>query len=180
MLYLSYSISMILKNEYRQPRLFDVTVYKNKEKSDNFEYNEHSFKNRAFLSRCEASLFCTLSKTLFNHYWERFAIFPKVRLWDIAETKYIANWWRISSRHVDFLIVDARKFFKPVVAIELNWTSHTKPKQKRIDKFKQDFFEIIKVPFAVIQNSELNRWSIINSKILWKIDEYRIEQPKLF
>ena len=109
------------KNYVQEP-LFQVDLPVNKKPK--FSYNETSFKYKAFLSRCEASLFCTLQKTLFDNYWERFSVFPKVRLWDIADTKYIANRWRISSRHVDFLIVDTRKFFKPVVAIELNWKTH--------------------------------------------------------
>ena len=162
---------------YIQKPLFSVDSFERKKIW--FSYDENSFKNRAFLSRCEASLFCTLSKTLFDHYWERFSVFPKVRLWDIAETKYIANRWRISSRHVDFLIVDTRKFFKPVVAIELNGSTHLKPKQKRIDNFKKDFFDIIHVPLEIIKNSELNRGSIINQRILWYIEEYRVEQPRL-
>lgn len=162
---------------YIQKPLFQIKPVKHKE--DKFSYNEKSFKNKAFLSRCEASLFCTLSKTLLDYYWERFSVFPKVRLWDIADTKYIANWWRISSRHVDFLIVDSRKFFKPVVAIELNWKTHMKPKQRKIDRFKKDFFGIINVPLETIQNSEINRQSIIKQRILWYIEEYRIEQPRL-
>jgi hypothetical protein len=31
----------------------------------------------------------------------------------------------------------------------------------------------------IIKNSELNRGSIINQRILWHIEEYRIEQPRL-
>jgi hypothetical protein len=171
-----YYLEINPKNYIQKP-LFTV---KTTNKCENkISYNENSFKNRAFLSSCEASLFCTLSKTLFDCYWERFSVFPKVRLWDIADTKYIANWWRISSRHVDFLIVDSRKFFKPVVAIELNWKTHLKSKQRKIDEFKKDFFDIINVPLETIQNSEINRQSIIKQKIIWYIEEYRIEQPKL-
>ena len=162
---------------YHQEPLFHVNNINSQKNT--FSYNENSFKYKAFLSRCEASLFCTLQKTLLDNYWERFSVFPKVRLWDIADTKYIANRWRISSRHVDFLIVDTRKFFKPIVAIELNWKTHLKSKQKKIDNFKKDFFDIINVPLETIQNSEINRQSIIKQKIFWYIEEYRVEQPRL-
>ncbi len=164
-------------NKFVQHPLFQADLPKFKKKD--FSYNENSFKYKAFLSRCEASLFCTLQKTLFDNYWERFSVFPKVRLWDIADTKYIANWWRISSRHVDFLIVDTRKFFKPVVAIELNWKTHLKSKQKKVDRFKKNFFDIINIPLETIKNSELNRQSIIKQRIFGYIEEYKIEQPRL-
>jgi len=164
-------------NNFIQKPLFIAGLPKNK-KTD-FSYNENSFKYKAFLSRCEASLFCMLQKSLLDNYWERFSVFPKVRLWDIANTKYIANRGRISSRHVDFLIVDTRKFFKPVVAIELNWKTHLKSKQKKVDNFKKDFFDIINIPLEIIKNSELNRQSIIKQRIFWYIEEYRVEQPRL-
>ena len=45
--------------------------------------------------------------------------------------------------------------------------------------FTFSFKEIINVPFETIQNSEINRQSIIKQRILWYIEEYRIEQPRL-
>ena len=65
------------------------------------------------------------------------------------------------------------------MAIELNWKTHLKSKQKKIDNFKKDFFDIINVPLETIQNSEINRQSIIKQKIFWYIEEYRVEQPRL-
>ncbi len=65
------------------------------------------------------------------------------------------------------------------MAIELNWKTHLKSKQKKVDRFKKNFFDIINIPLETIKNSELNRQSIIKQRIFGYIEEYKIEQPRL-
>jgi len=43
-----------------------------------------------------------------------------VRLADIFETDYQKNLNKIRAKHIDYLIVDTKKNYTPVLAIELN------------------------------------------------------------
>lgn len=96
----------------------------------------------------------------------KYDIFSKVRLLDLADTKYKINHNKIASKHVDFLIVDQTKHCTPVLAIELNWASHETEHMKERDEFVGEFFKIIKIPLVTIQNEEIHHASEEISKYL--------------
>lgn len=73
-----------------------------------------------------------------------FAIAPKVRMQDLLSLKkglkkddYLAWFWEINQRHVDFTVLDTQKNYRRTLfCIELDGDSHLTEKQRRIDVFK--------------------------------------------
>lgn len=73
-----------------------------------------------------------------------FAIAPKVRMQDLLSLKkglkrddYLAWFWEINQRHVDFTVLDTQKNYRRTLfCIELDGDSHLTEKQKQIDAFK--------------------------------------------
>lgn len=84
---------------------------------------------------------------------ESFYIFPKIRIADIVETTngkgYKFNRNKILPKHIDFLVVD--KNFHPVLAIELNGSSHEIESRKSSDRQKKKIFESIGLPLEFIE-----------------------------
>lgn len=80
-------------------------------------------------------------------------ICPKVRLEDFIEVKDSNNKskWRgyIKSRHVDFIITDAKLNIK--AAIELDDKSHNSSKAQNTDNFKNNLFKTIEIPLFRIK-----------------------------
>lgn len=114
---------------------------------------EQKFHYRAVqsvLDKREVMLFQELKKQLPEGYH----IFPKMRLADIMETtatgrEFHGQFNRISKKHVDFLICNQN--YKPVLAIELNGSSHQKIRTQRNDEFKKEVFKNIGLRLEVIQ-----------------------------
>lgn len=70
---------------------------------------------------------------------ERIAILPKVRLGDIVEldkriTTDMKYFWKITNKHVDFLIC-RRDTMEPICVVELDDYTHENPKVKERDQF---------------------------------------------
>jgi len=98
----------------------------------------------------EVMLFQELKKQMPDGYY----IFPKMRLADIMETtatgrEFHGQFNRISKKHVDFLICNQN--YKPVLAIELNGSSHQTAQARKSDEFKQKTFEAIGLRLEVVQ-----------------------------
>jgi len=98
----------------------------------------------------EVMLFQELKKQMPDGYY----IFPKMRLADIMETtatgrEFHGQFNRISKKHVDFLICNQN--YKPVLAIELNGSSHQTARARKSDEFKQKTFEAIGLRLEVVQ-----------------------------
>lgn len=96
---------------------------------------------RYFFSRDENAFFGTLEKVLAG---TPYRVFPNVRLDDLFDVqkgapKGTRN--RIQNKHVDFLIVDARDAYRPVLAIELDGRSHESGKQQYRDAVKDVAFK---------------------------------------
>jgi hypothetical protein len=115
-------------------------------------------------------LYKLLNILLKSQYWEKYDIFPKVRLADISEpTDWKKGLSKIVSKHVDFLIVDCQNHADPVLAIELNGESHNSYVQAKSDDFKNKLFNKIWLKFITINNNEVQNHErikeILNSSL---------------
>ena len=86
-----------------------------------------------------------------------FTIFAKVRLADVvyipkhySNNKY--NFYRIQAKHIDYLICRSNRV-EPLVAIELDDSSHNTPDRQKRDKFLEDMLEDAKLPLIRIKVS---------------------------
>lgn len=99
-----------------------------------------------FLSAAELSLYGVLRLAV----GDRWAICPKVRLADIffAVGEQAQAWNnRTLSKHVDFLLCDARTM-RPVLAVELDDRSHTRPHRQQRDEFEDRLFRSAGLPLV--------------------------------
>jgi hypothetical protein len=101
-------------------------------------------KNRV-MNNSEQALYINLQKTL----GDSFIVLSKVRIEDFVEVKSglkKSDWWsfrgRIKSRHVDFLICDISTT-KPLLAIELDGTSHRNYGRVERDNFVNNLYNDI-------------------------------------
>ncbi|MBN2851970.1 MAG: DUF2726 domain-containing protein [Clostridia bacterium] len=87
-------------------------------------------------------------------------IFPKMGLKEIFEVDDgVGREWglyfsKISQKHVDFTLIDP-KTMKLVCAIELDDSSHNRPKARKNDDFKNDIFEATGIPLIRFTTWEL-------------------------
>lgn len=144
----------VLKSRFidNKPATFFLNKYSFTPKQYFFSYHELEFYRLLYNFLCQ------------NHPW-KYSIFPKVRLLDLADTKYKINYNKISSKHVDFLIVDQTKHCSPILAIELNWPSHETKDMHDRDSFVAEFFKIIDINFLTIHNEEIKNIEEISKKI---------------
>lgn len=107
--------------------------------------SEKPYMRRDVLTRAEYTFFAMLNKAVAD---KGFYVCPKVRLEDflyVRDKKNLSKWrGHIRSRHVDFLICDAK--MQVVAGIELDDKSHEAEKQKVVDKFKDDVFTTVQIP----------------------------------
>lgn len=100
-----------------------------------------------FLSRAEASFYHVLKSMM----GERLLIFPKVSLAEIffvAQSQdYQTYQNKIDRKRVDFLLCDP-KTLKPVLAIELDDSSHQRPNRQERDAFVEKVFADARLPLA--------------------------------
>jgi hypothetical protein len=98
-----------------------------------------------FLSPAELSFYKVLSSVL----GERFVVQSKVRLADIFFVAHpkekMVHFNRISQRHLDFLICDARTM-EPLLGIELDDASHRRSARRERDEFVEKVFQSAKLP----------------------------------
>ena len=98
-----------------------------------------------FLSPTELSYYKVLSSILGS----KGTLFTKVSLSDIVfvtkTDKYMSFFNRISQRHVDFLLCESATL-KPVLAIELDDSSHNRPSRKESDRFLEGVLQAAGLP----------------------------------
>jgi hypothetical protein len=105
-----------------------------------------------------------LTRTETNSYWKiqpfvrsmGLELMAQVRIADVVsveggtKSKKGKRWWnafkQISSKHVDFVVVNAREGFKIVCAIEIDDSSHNKKDRVIRDKFINNVFHAAGVP----------------------------------
>ena len=115
--------------------------------------------NTSILTNAELNYYKALKKVI----GDQATICPKVRLADFLQIPAFTNNQMkylnmISGKHVDFLICETTTM-SPIFVIELDDSSHNKPKNKESDIFKNNAFnkaniEIIRVRVASTYNIE--------------------------
>ena len=105
-------------------------------------------KKRFFFSAAERSFYEILRRITPDH-----TVFAKVRMCDVIGVSKESGAWqtnhnRIQSKHLDFLICDAT--LAPVVAIELDHSSHARPDRKARDQSVDEALAAAEVPIVRI------------------------------
>jgi len=99
------------------------------------------------MTRSESILFYELRKQLVGYY-----IFPNMRLADVVnpveDFKFRHRLYKILPKHLDFTICNSN--FEPLLAIELNGSSHNKWGRMKSDNFKKEVLEEADLSFRVI------------------------------
>lgn len=105
-------------------------------------------KRNTLLDKREKRFFLELQSQLPNGYY----VFPKMRIADILDaTEGYGHRYRINKilpKHVDFVICDSE--FRPIVAIELNGTSHQRQDRIERDKLVKEIFAVAGMPLEVV------------------------------
>lgn len=107
------------------------------------------FLRRKFLlTRAEKSFYNILRKIVAPH-----AVLAKVRLADLVEADkrhwlWRANFNRVSSKHIDFVICDLA--LSPIIAVELDDSSHRLPERVARDRDVNRILEIASLPLLRI------------------------------
>lgn len=104
---------------------------------------------------------------------KKYEIFPKVRLGDFVylsnlpkNQKYHRN--QIQCKHIDYLLCEKFRF-KPILAIELDDSSHNRLSRIESDEFKSTLFEEIGLPLLRFKiQSDYNSAEIVE-KIEWRL-----------
>jgi hypothetical protein len=100
-----------------------------------------------FLSPAERSFYAALVSAIADQA----VICPKVNLGDILFSPGKQNSWarsnRISQKHVDFLIC-SRDVLRPLVALELDDSSHQRESARKRDDFKNAVFQAAGLPLV--------------------------------
>lgn len=121
---------------------------------------------RYFFSPDENQFFRSLETALEG---TTYRVFPNVRLSDLFKintgldkSEYASVRGRLKDRHVDFLVVDAGKDFAPVLALELDGTSHQQEKQQHSDAVKDVVFrsaglKLLRVPSRKYSTKEVQQ-----------------------
>lgn len=101
-------------------------------------------KRKYLLTKAEKSFFDVLRSVVGNH-----PIHAKVRLADLVEADHRhllrkSNFEHIKSRHIDFVICD--RALSPIIAIELDDSSHRRPDRVARDRDVNRILEIASLP----------------------------------
>ena len=122
------------------------------------------------LTNAESQLF----HYMLNFIKEDVVIFSKVRMADIVEVdrritedENKRHFYSISSKHLDFVLCDA-KTLEVICVVELDDFYHDKPDNKKRDKFKTTVLDECKIPFVRIKTRIVN----ITEKDMEEIDGY--------
>jgi hypothetical protein len=107
------------------------------------------YRKRDFvMDKREMAFFHELERQLPSEYY----IFPKMRIIDMIDAtegqglRYRKN--KIMPKHIDFLICNS--YFNPVVAIELNGSSHNRPDRIERDNLVSEIFKVANLPLEIV------------------------------
>jgi very-short-patch-repair endonuclease len=104
----------------------------------------------SFLSPAEVAFQRTLASTISNRY----TIFPKVRVLDLCDVidreRNQAAFNRIDRKHLDFLLCDPVTF-QPIVAIELDDSTHRRSHRADRDAFVDEVLRVIGLPLVRVR-----------------------------
>ncbi|MEX2411919.1 MAG: DUF2726 domain-containing protein [Candidatus Paceibacterota bacterium] len=127
------------------------------------------YKKKDYLfTYSEKTFFNVLSPIVEKHHLQ---IFGKVRMEDLLylprmeRSKRMHFRGKVKSRHIDFVLCD-KKNYTPVLAIELNGSSHDSKKQKEIDRFKMKALQDAGLPFLSVKYSKYYNQESLENEIL--------------
>lgn len=131
-------------------------------------------KKTYLLTRAEKEFFDILSKIVGTHY----LLFAKVRMADLFllpsmdNRSYYHYFGKIKSKHIDFLLCD-NKSVEPVLAIELDDSSHSREDRILRDEFVDKLFKTSNFPILHIRvAANYNEADLLNQiRSLIKVDE---------
>lgn len=100
------------------------------------------------------------------------SVHPKVRLADLVETNerhrlWQANFNRVKSKHIDFVICDAA--LSPLIAVELDDSSHRLPVRATRDRDVNRILEIASLPILRVPVRRAYDAKAIEKEILAKL-----------
>jgi hypothetical protein len=104
---------------------------------------------RYFFSASERSFYEVLRRLVPSH-----TVFAKVRMADLVSVESGAASWRthfnrIQSKHIDFVLLDSD--LSPVVAVELDDSSHDREDRKTRDEFVDGVFSVARLPLVHVR-----------------------------
>lgn len=133
--------------------LFWANENKNNDKLNKFPFK---YKKKQFLLTKKELSFYNFLK---NNIPDKYSIMCSVRLIDIIEPvdkrDYTAK-AKIIQKHIDFLIVTSW-YLNPVLAIELNDSSHRDPKRFERDNFLDLAFQTAWLPLIFVSTRDLDK-----------------------
>ena len=134
----------------------------NKNNTESIEVNYQPYtKKKYFFSLAEVKFYDLLKEILQDQY----LLFAKVRICDLVQPEYRKNSYaefnRIKSKHVDFLICD-KDPITPKMVIELDDSSHDSLSRQERDDFVDEVFANAGLPIIHIRTRyEYNKEEII-------------------
>ncbi|MFA6982087.1 MAG: DUF2726 domain-containing protein [Patescibacteria group bacterium] len=131
-----------------------------------YEYTKKDY----LLTAPEHDLFDTLMKVAGDQYY----IFPQVHLSTLFDHKIFGQGWRgalshIQRKSVDFVICD-KEHIKPLLAIELDDSSHDEEDRIERDEEVEGIFEQAGVPLLRFKNRDRMNIDLVSSKIRGILD----------
>jgi len=125
------------------------------------------FRRKYLLTRTEKSFYNVLRTVVAPH-----AVLAKVRLADLVESDkrhrlWRANFNRICSKHIDFVICDAA--LSPIIAVELDDASHRLPERVARDRDVNRILEIASLPILRVTVRRIYDSVEIEKQLLAKI-----------
>jgi predicted nucleic acid-binding protein len=124
-------------------------------------------RRKYLLSRAEKSFYNVLRKVVAPH-----AVLAKVRLADLVESDkrhrlWRANFNRICAKHIDFVVCDAA--LSPIIAVELDDSSHRLPDRAARDRDVNRILEIASLPILRVAVSRNYDSADLEKQLLLKL-----------
>jgi len=146
----------------------DIETHHSSNEKQEFPYE----KNEHLLSIAENNFYQILNKIAEN---SNTIIETKVRLEDLIKVPfYTPNYWglrnRIKSKHIDFVLCDKGRI-SPLIAIELDDSSHNKPDRIERDNFVDEALHGAGLPILHIRVQQFYNQYEIEKQILDKMTE---------
>ena len=105
-------------------------------------------KRSSIMNKSEMAFFFELQKQLPEGYH----IFPNMRIADIIDAVdgkgFYARNKKIMPKHIDFLVCN--RYFNPIVAIEVNGSSHLRQDRIESDQLKREIFKDAQLPLEFV------------------------------
>ncbi|MDO5308299.1 MAG: DUF2726 domain-containing protein [Planctomycetia bacterium] len=112
------------------------------------DLSAHAFRKRDFLSPNELKFIQALWRALGDRYY----VAAKVGLWSVVQNVERSDWYRISQKHLDFLLCDPATM-QAILAIELDDASHNTASARRRDQQKDTILRNAGVPVLRIRSA---------------------------